>query len=148
MSQRNWIVVADRAGARIFANDTGSTELSLVEELPHPEGRLKNRGIDTDKPGRSFDRKGSGRHHMEVRQEPTEHLAESFARELTEHCRKARQEGRFDALFMVAPAHFLGLLRHSLDPATAAVVRGTVDKELTQLDEKSLAERLGSLLSP
>ena len=59
MMGKTWILVAHEAGARLFANDGIGNGLALVESIDHPEGRARDRDIDSDRPGRSF-RKNSG----------------------------------------------------------------------------------------
>ncbi|MGB8330033.1 MAG: host attachment protein, partial [Polyangiales bacterium] len=54
-----WILVAHDAGARLFENRGRGKGLELIEMIDHPEGRERNRDVDSDRPGRSF-RKNSG----------------------------------------------------------------------------------------
>ena len=55
---RTWILIAHRAGARIFENDGPGTGLKHVDAIAHPEGRLEDKALGSDKPGRSFDSHG------------------------------------------------------------------------------------------
>ena len=77
-----WILVAHRAGARLFENKGPGKGLSLVENIDHPEGRLKDHDINADRPGRAFDNLGAGRHGMGKEVSPTQHVSQQFAKSL------------------------------------------------------------------
>lgn len=137
-----WILLAHRSGARILANPGPGKGLQPVEEIPHPEGRLKNQDFDADKPGRAFDSHGTARHAMEREHPPVEQAAIAFAKRLAEHLERARAAGRYDRLVLVAEPRFLGWLRESLSPETAQRVLASVDKDLADTDPRTLPERL------
>ena len=61
---KTWIVIAHRAGARIFENDGPGKGIGHVDAIAHPEGRLENKALGSDKPRRSFDTHGPGRHAL------------------------------------------------------------------------------------
>ena len=44
-----WILIAHRGGARLFEHTGRSAGLKLLQDIPHPEGRLKNQDINADK---------------------------------------------------------------------------------------------------
>ncbi|MCH7686550.1 MAG: host attachment protein, partial [Planctomycetes bacterium] len=56
-----WVLVADRACARIFSPDLHSNELLEIEDFVHPESRLRRQDTVTDGPGR-FEETAGGRH--------------------------------------------------------------------------------------
>jgi protein required for attachment to host cells len=62
---RSWIVVADGAKARIFENHGPGKGLSARPEEEMHRALPPSRDIASDKPGRSHDRNGPGRHAME-----------------------------------------------------------------------------------
>lgn len=140
---KTWILVAHRGGARLFENLGPDTGLKLVEDIPHPEGRLQNQEINADKPGRSFDSLGRGRHSMGKEIEPTEHVSQQFAKMLSEKLDLGRTQNRFSKLMLVAEPHFLGQLRDALPPHTAALVSATLDKDLIGIEDRDLPGYLG-----
>lgn len=141
-----WILVAHRGGARLLANTGAGKGVQLIEEIPHPEGRLRDGDINADKPGRAFDSFGGGRHSMSKEQAPTEHVAQQFAKALADRLQHARTEGRYGALVLVADPRFLGELRAALDAPTAALVSGTLDKDLGGIDTRELPAHLASVV--
>jgi len=142
-----WIIVANRSGARILESRGSGKDLTLVEDISHPEGRLKSGEIDTDGPGRAFDSGGQGRHAMEPEQSSHDRMAGEFAREIAAKLDGPRSQGRFDRLALVAPPDFLGRLRESLSDATAKLVEASVAKNLTDAPpERVRTELEGQLL--
>lgn len=140
-----WILVAHRSGARLFENTGPGKGLTLVETIPHPEGRLKSGEINADRPGRAFDT-FSRRHGLSQALEPTEQVALMFARHLGDMLEKARAQNRYARLVLVAEPRFLGELRAALDKSTAALVSATLDKDLIDIDDRDLPKHLGQVV--
>jgi protein required for attachment to host cells len=137
-----WILTANRSGATLFEGDGKGNAIHRLQDIPHPKGRLQNKDIDTDKPGRAFDSLGQGRHSVSTQREPTEEVAMQFARILAELLNKGRTSNAYDRLVLVAEPGFLGILRAALDSHTAALVVKTVHKDLPEVEEKELASYL------
>ncbi|MGE3165706.1 MAG: host attachment protein [Planctomycetota bacterium] len=144
---KKWIVVADRAGALIFASVPGAQKLELVATLEHPDGRLRNHDLDADAPGRSHDRHGAGRHSVEPQQSATRHDSAKFAHEVSERLETARVQSRFDQLILIAPPRFLGELRAVLSDPTRGLVSHSVAKELANLPRAELVSTLENFVS-
>jgi protein required for attachment to host cells len=137
-----WIVVASRSGAWIFSAPGARVEASmlerrqggawscqLIEHVNHPEGRLKGRDLISDEPGRVMGRVSSERHAYAPETDPARILAEQFARVLAEKLRLARARNQFRRVILIAESRFLGLLRASLDRATAVRVATSLEKD-------------------
>lgn len=143
---KRWILVAHRSGARLFENRGPGKGLELLQTLEHPAGKLKNRQIDSDKHGRSFDRRGGGRHAYTAEQEPTVHVAEQFAKQLAALLDEGRTQQRYVQLVLVAEPRFLGILRSTLAAPTAALVSATLDKDLGNADPRELPRYLQEIV--
>ena len=143
---KRWVLVAHRSGARLFENRGPGKGLELLQTLEHPAGKLKNREIDSDKHGRSFDRRGGGRHAYTTEQEPTTHIAEQFAKQLASLLDEGRTQQRYAQLILVAEPRFLGILRSALPAPTAAMVSATLDKDLGSADPRELPKHLEHLI--
>jgi protein required for attachment to host cells len=141
-----WVLVADRGGARLFTHRGRSKGLQRLEEIPHPEGRLKNGELNADKHGRSFDSTGNGRHAMSTSESPTEHLAARFARELAHRLDQGSQQQRYERLVLVAAPRFLGMLRGAMGATAKSTVMATVNKDLSGVQDRDLPEYLSGLL--
>lgn len=138
-----WVLVAHRAGARIFENQGPGQGLRLLENIPNPEGRLRDSEINSDKPGRAFDKFGSARHSMSKEHLPSEQLAMHFAKQLGDRLDKGRSQNQFDRLVLVAEPRFLGELRAALPVHTATLVSATVDRDLGGISDRDVPGHLG-----
>lgn len=139
----DWILVADRGRARVLHAIPGATVYPTLATYLHPESDLTRQQGESDSPGRMA-LEGSARSTFEPHTDHKHLTAERFAHELTEHLEKARQEGRFDRLFVVAPPLLLGELRKSRKQPLNAMVAGEVDKDLSGLGDHELMEHLRS----
>jgi len=137
-----WILVADACGARLFLTLDHCNSLHPLQRFSHVESRAMESELVTD-------RAGSGRsstHAMPSSKQP--HLthkeleAIEFARVLNDYLLDAVEHQKFQALVLVAPAHFLGLLRAQLSPAVARTISGAIAKELIYMDKGTIQEHL------
>src|SRR5687768_9772131 len=94
--ETTWILVAHRSGAQVYEK-RGKKELNLLKEIPHTEGRLKDTELATDRPGRSFDRIGHGRHAVgdDRQKRATETETMRFIRELVVILEEGRTQRRY-----------------------------------------------------
>jgi len=143
-----WIVVADSAMARIFTYTEDGTGLEPVEELQHPASRAHERDLATDRPGRTFDSEGPGRHAKSESVSPKEHEELKFSRELAQYIEKARTRNRFDGLVLVAAPSFLGELRKAMSDPALRLVQSELDKNLAHMDGNAVYSHLQQTISP
>lgn len=144
-STNTWILISDASRARLFAVD-GHGPWTLIDTILHPASQLKGVDLVADRPGRSQQRTTQGRSAMEPHTDPREVEAEHFAGELAARLRKGHGENAYRDVVLVAPPRFLGLLRGALDEQVAKHVRGSVDKDLTKVEERDLPEHLKDVL--
>jgi protein required for attachment to host cells len=137
-----WILVAHRGGARLFENKGPGKGITLLQDIPHPEGRLKNHDLNSDRHGGSADARGGGLNSYEVAQNPTDHVAGQFAKHLSTLLDEGRTKQQFQRLVLVAEPRFLGNLRHTLSTQTATLVTATVDKDLGQIEAREMGKHL------
>lgn len=141
-----WIVVAASARARIFSVSGIEGKLQEIADLTHPRARLHDRDLSSDRPGRSFDSHGQGRHGMEQATSPQEHESHVFAVEIADYIDRGLREQHFDSLILVAPPKFLGRLRPELSKSARELLVGELDKNLVEEDTETLARHLSSML--
>jgi protein required for attachment to host cells len=142
-----FVTVAQRAKARLFRHDGPGKGLTEVRDLAHPASRAHGTDIDTDRPGRVHDRYGPGRHAMAKEEPPKEHEARQFAQQVAEAIREYRTKEGFDRLILVAEPRFLGMLRESLDDATAKLIDGELHKEITDSKQQEIEQHLSEVLA-
>jgi protein required for attachment to host cells len=141
-----WVLIANRANARLFEYHGPKKGLIPVTTLENPQGHQKNREIDSDKHGRSFDSKGSGRHAYSRNVSPTEHVAQQFAKQIAALLHEALAKQAFTRLVLVAEAGFLGMLRKSLDDTIQKTVISSADKDLANVADSDLLGHLDGVL--
>lgn len=144
-----WVLVSNAAEARLFLNEGCGKGLQLVHNWTHPDSRKHEGDLVTDSAGRTqqSDAQG-GRSAIQWKTSPKETEMQRFAAELVERLGAGRMAGAFQHLILVAPPHFLGLLRESLDAPTSAMVRATLDKDYSQEVVPELVEHLAKALCP
>lgn len=140
-----WIIVARRSGAALYAHAARGA-LARVRDIPHPEGRLKDREIVSDRPGRAHESGTVRRCAVGTDRAPSRALAEGFARSLADALGRALDERAYDRLVLVAEPRFLGMLRGALNAQTAAAVVGSVAKELPLASAAAVRESLRPIL--
>lgn len=160
-----WILVADRARARILVPEEAGAEslrqhvdfvgragylepdveeqesLQEQSDFTHPESQLSRQDVESDRPGQ-FEGTGSAQHAGEPGQDFKHQTAEHFAKELVDYLEKARQENQFDQLALVAAPLFLGTLRKELTPSLSQMVTLELDKDYTKLKPEEIREHL------
>ena len=137
-----WILSANRSNASLFESDWPGKSMRRLQDISHSKGRLQNKDINTDKPGRSFDSMGQGRHSMGSDQDPIDHVAQQYASELAELLNKGRLSNAYEKLVLIAEPKFLGILRAALDKNTALLVVQSINKELLDVKEEDLEKYL------
>lgn len=136
-----WILVADSTRARIFTADTPSSTLEEIEDFSHAEGRLHDREITSDLPGK-IKSVGGGGHAFEQPTDPKKHEADNFAHRVAKYLEDAHNANRFEQLLIAAPPAFLGLLRNQLPEQIKKLVCFELDKEITRLNAADIRQHL------
>ncbi|HWG09908.1 MAG TPA: host attachment protein [Rhodanobacteraceae bacterium] len=139
--QGTWILVADRARARILESDH---EDSLVEvaAFVNPDSRGRGRNSGAERLPRVNESMGHARHAIEPHTPLVEKITTRFARLLADALQRGYDERRYDKLVLVAPPRFMGSLHGTLHTALRARVVSEILQDLTQLPMHALRERL------
>ncbi len=143
---RSWIVVADGAQARIFENDGPGKGLTALPGESWERALPPSREIASDRPGRTHDRQGPGRHAMEPSTDPHRDEKWNFAKDLADHLNGAAKQQHFDRLILVAPAKTLGDLRQALGKQASERITGELSKDLTSVPARDLPGHLGEVM--
>lgn len=134
-----WVLVCDGQHARIFE----VTEKGRVDFLGDYGSELPpTRDIAADRPGRTFDRAGPGRHAMEPRHDAHRQGKSEFLREMADRLDRSCRSRDFDNLVVIAPPTALGDLRSSFSKRIQSALVQEHAKEVTGLSEPALVEYL------
>lgn len=141
-----WVLVADNTRARIFSADTASSPLNEIESLTHTEGRLHDREMTSDLPGKIKSDSGAGGHAFEQPTDPKKHEADNFANQVAHYLEMARNTHKFENLLIIAEPSFLGLLRSHLSEHVKKQISFELDKNIATLDSDGIRKHLPEYL--
>ena len=143
---RIWFVVADEGRARVLERAQPRAPLQELNELRDELANVREAELRRDTKGRLY---GKGErfvgHTTEPKTEPHRKEARKFARQIAHLLEQARNERRYDRVFIAAAPAFLGVLRQELPESVRKVVAGELDQDLVNLDAHQLEQRLQAL---
>lgn len=144
-----WVLISNASGARLFGVPSRHRPWVLRREYLHPSSRSKGSELLSDRPGRTQESARPGVNTIfEPHLSPKEAEARNFARILTEDLERGRNDNQYQRLAIVAPPHFLGLLRERLSPQLMSLVALTLDKDYTHVPDQELPAKLIELSAP
>lgn len=136
-----WILVANGSEASIFS--ATASEITKKEAFTHPESRQKGEALASDRSGHfQGNPTGTGPGAFTEPKDPKEFEIERFSQELAEYLDKGRTTNQYDALVVIAPAHFYGLLNKHMNSHVQQRLHSHVDKDYTKLPEQELLEQV------
>lgn len=139
-----WIIVANQSEARFFEQDLRSLNIEFLHKIEHPEGRMRNQDLKTDRSGRAFSSWSGSRssHGMETKLSPQQKQAEVFAGQINDQLRKGFHENRFDEIELVAEPQFMGSIFAQLDKNVKRAVKEKVTKDLAYFSDHEVKKYL------
>ena len=139
------IVVADQSRARIFKTDATAAPLIEIETLTHSEGRLHDRDLTSDLPGRI---QGSGHiaHAFEQATDPKQHEIDIFAHRLAHYLEDALNAQQYTQLLIIAEPTLLGWLRNCLPERIKKTICFEAVKNITSLSPEEIRKHLPEYL--
>lgn len=137
-----WILVADRARARLFSLDERASQLKEIEDFVNAAARTPGHERGHAPPPRVHDRLGEGRHAIEAHTSPREKSAQQFAAMLASVLEHAHAERRCRDLVLIAPPGFLGMLNAALGAHLRAAVVLKLAKNLTRSTAETIRAEL------
>jgi protein required for attachment to host cells len=140
-----WVTVADSSRARIFKADSPTAPLEEIQTLAHPEARLHEGDLTTDRSGRDTN-STSGSHGFGSETETKDEEASRFASFVCNTLDVNQRKGSFNKLYIVAAPAFLGLLRKHRSNNVKQVVAEELSKNLCTMDVKTIRSHLPEYL--
>ncbi len=141
MKKHLYVLVADSGRAKTYKSETPVKALELVYDQVNFQGRKKSAGMYSDKASGQHDGTGGGRSLVVEREN---HEDDRFSRDLAQMLRSDRQAGKFDALVVISPSHFLGELRQKMDKECQRVLLKCIDKDMVRMGEQEIVNHLNS----
>ena len=134
---QTYIVVADASRARLFTRE--GKRLVEQDELLHPEGRLHEGDLITDREADVHESTATATRSTHDPDKAKKREAEMFAKRLADRLYHERVENKLGKLILVAPPYFLGLLRDKLDQPTNRLVTHSLDKDFARSRVEEIA---------
>jgi protein required for attachment to host cells len=144
---RTWLLIADGSRAKVLESLGAHETPREIEDMTLTIDLPKSGELLADRPGRTFDSVGAGRHAKENPTDPHRHLKRSFAGRMVDELRRAMLARRFDRLILVAPPAFLGDLREEMPKELKAKVADEIALDLTNAPKEQLLARVKDILS-
>ena len=136
-----WVVVADRAVAKIF-KVSKFPKVTEIFHMEHPESKMLNQDLVSSKQGCAFQSVGDSRSTYQARFQPKQLEAAKFAIDVADHLALAQRNGEFNRLYIFAEPTFLGLLRKHFNAETRKTIVAEIPKELIPSDISSIERHL------
>ena len=134
------IAACSGSAARLWLSTARFGDWQALKEFQHPRSATRERDLTSDRPGRSFDSFGSGRHAMSQPQSVHDQEMLRFAEQVAEFVNASIAQGSFNNLVLLAEPGFLGVLRSKLSAAAMNATILTAPKNITNLDESRIRE--------
>jgi protein required for attachment to host cells len=132
------IVVADGRQANFFDAGKPGGPWAQSGSLHNETAGMKDRDLETDRPGRRFGGTAGHRHGVDGERSTERHELTNFAREVAYNIEAARVAHEFDRLVIVAGPRMLGLLRDELPQPCRDVLAAEVAKDLSAQDTAAI----------
>ena len=145
VKRARWIIVADAGRARVFELDPNGALVRIPIREMHAE-TAPSRDIASDRPGRTFDSAGQGRHAKEPPTDPHRYEKHRFAHELAGFLEDKRKQDVVGQLFIVAPPQMLGDLREEFSDELKKLVKTELAKDLSMLPPHEIEQHLEDIL--
>ena len=134
------IVACSSARARCWLSESPQAEWEDLADFQHEAAMHLEQEFLSDRPGRSFDSFGRGRHAMSVEHSAREQSNIRFANTVADFLNQSIVGGRFEHLVIFADPRFLGLLRDNLSAAARSAVIYEAPRNLVNLEPRDLRE--------
>jgi protein required for attachment to host cells len=132
-----WVLVTDSAICRLYDYNRNPEQLVLVKEIKHPENRLKDTDLTSDRPGH-FKSGANNRGSFSQETDPKEVKIEEFARDIDKVLDHGRVTQAFTKLIIIAPPHMSGLLFQHINKHVKELVTHSIKKDIPNLAEREL----------
>lgn len=140
------IVLVNGSHARFLLNEGPGKGLKELQNLELSRKSPKTKDIQADKPGRSYDRFGSGRHAMEYSTDPKLSAERKFLSQVIALADREIQRRDIGRVILASSPKVLGELRKIQTPRIQKKLYGELTKDLTHIAKHELSSHLEDIL--
>lgn len=141
------ILVADGARARLV-RCAADNALHTVQDFESTHAHQRSADLGTDKPGASLHSFSTAHHAIAPRHDPQRMEKDKFAAQAAAAVNDLCAREGITGVILVAPAHTLPVLQDHLTKTAAALVIGTLGKELVKVPDHELQPHLAEWVAP
>ncbi len=132
-----WVANINSNICRIYKYSKNPEQLTLLKEIKHPENKLRDIDLTSDKPGHY---KSSGTTHGAYSQpsDPKEIKIDAFSREIAKELDHGRNTHAYKNLILIVPPHMNGLLSQHMNKHVHDLVAHNIEKDLIHMSDHEL----------
>ncbi|MDB6096143.1 MAG: hypothetical protein JWM09_421 [Francisellaceae bacterium] len=146
MNEAVWVLLANASSASFYSVSEKNRHFNLIKKIDHPESKLKERELDTDRPGHFHKAKTTIRGAFE---EPLSHKylqRMDFAKQINLELENGRINSHYKGIIIIAEPHFYGLINTNAPQEVQSMIKFHLPKDYTHYSEKELITQLEMLL--
>lgn len=146
-----WYVVANRTDASIYTEER-DTPFSFLKRVSDPLGKMMERNLDSDRPGRGFSSarktgRGVTRHALDRTFKRHETAGIRFARRVAQVIAEASWKHEFHELVLISEPRFLGYLRTELPLSVKKKIKKEIRREWVDCTEYEIQKLLAQTIN-
>ena len=135
------VVNTNTNDCKIYHYNKHPGQLTLLREISHPETKLKNRDLTSDREGH-YKANQSARGAYSPRTDAKETEVIKFSREIARDLNQRRNSNELEHLILIAPPHMYGLISQHLDKHVMDLVTNHIQKDLIHMKNHELLDFL------
>lgn len=144
---KTWITIADTVNCRIYQSNGKPNHLALVKEMTHPQSKLKDVDLTSDKSG-CYKTTATNQTVYSQQTDPKKVEIDNFARSIAEELNNGRNDHAYERLIVVAPPHMNGLIFHHTNKYVNHLVTHNLKNDVMHLSELELSDFLHKHMTP
>ncbi len=141
------VIAADTTCARIFRATSSKGPLQEETVLTHPENRLQDKDMASDRPGYSFSSSGYGRRSLSKSEDPKEHETKLFVNEIDHYLNSLKSKNDLNQLILIAAPKLLGMLKKQLSSNIQENITYVLNKNIAKMTAEDIRNHLPKYLA-
>jgi len=141
------VVAADSTCARIFKATSSKGPLEEKEVLVHPENRLSEKDLISDRKGSTFSSHGSSRSSYSKHTDVKDQGTKEFINEINDCLMRLETNNEFKQLIIIAAPRLLGALKKQLNSGLQKRITYELNKNIAKLNADEIRTHLPKYLA-
>jgi protein required for attachment to host cells len=136
-----WVLALNSSVCRIYKLSTKPYQVTLLKEILHPESKLRDIELTSDKPGH-YKAGGAAHGAFSQQTDPKEIQLDDFSRQIADVLDHGRNTEAYNQLIVVALPHMDGLLFQHINKHVKDLVTHNIKHDVLNLTEHELLDFL------